>query len=103
MCFDRLLAGIGLLSDHCRDLAFHGQKNAGVVGSAVYDCNAGHGPTVFRWRAFAMRGAGLDPDAFRLAEADAEVQRKRERDALILKAQSKIEETRKKVPDPRDA
>ena len=63
VCFDRLLAGIGLLSDHCRDLAFHGQKNQGDIGKQVYDCNAGQGPTVFRWRAFAMRGVGLDPDA----------------------------------------
>ncbi len=33
---------------------------------------------------------GQDPDAFRLEEADAEVQKERERDALIIKAQTKL-------------
>ncbi len=50
-----------------------------------------------------MDPSGLDPDSFRLEQAEKEIQAERERDALLIKAQSKLELGKKKEVDPRDA
>ena len=50
-----------------------------------------------------MDATSVDPEKFRVEAMEKELQEEREREALTLKAQAKLNELTKKGPDPRDA
>eukprot|EP00658_Telonema_sp_P-2_P030513 TRINITY_DN23015_c0_g1_i2.p1 TRINITY_DN23015_c0_g1~~TRINITY_DN23015_c0_g1_i2.p1 ORF type:complete len:496 (-),score=96.02 TRINITY_DN23015_c0_g1_i2:357-1844(-) len=66
VCFDRLLAGIGLLTEHCTDESGHGNDpDAYMVDDEEFPvyCNAGRGPQFWRFRQHSMRMLGVGEGA----------------------------------------
>ena len=57
ICFDRVLAGIGMLGEHCHDNSNHG------LDPDTEDCNAGRGPLFWAFRLYTMKMMGVTEEA----------------------------------------
>ena len=90
----RRLRGLEIAFEHCR---------------SVEDWRRGKGTNAqwvpkTQWKACdAVDATSVDPENFRVEAMEKELQEEREREALTLKAQAKLNELTKKGPDPRDA
>ena len=55
VCFPRLLAGMGSMTDHCLDVTMHGRKPGPHV------CNEGRAAMLWQYRNWLLEAAGGDP------------------------------------------
>lgn len=53
VCLDKLVAGLGMLSDHCFDETIHGRNNISE------GCNEGKQDTIWQFREFTVKNAGV--------------------------------------------